>query len=88
MDNTGESLHFRSETDQDNIVWLSFDKMETGTNVFSQEVLEELDRLLQGIAAQQPRGLVIRTNRMPWPSCSVVRRSSAASPPVPSRPSQ
>jgi 3-hydroxyacyl-CoA dehydrogenase/enoyl-CoA hydratase/3-hydroxybutyryl-CoA epimerase len=63
MDNTGESLHFRSETDQDNIVWLSFDKMETGTNVFSQEVLEELDRLLQGIAAQQPRGLVILSGK-------------------------
>lgn len=63
MDNTGESLHFRSETDPDNVVWLSFDKAETGTNVFSPEVLEELDLLLQGIVAQQPRGLVILSGK-------------------------
>ncbi len=63
MDNTGESLHFLSETDPDNVVWLSFDKAETGTNVFSPEVLEELDLLLQGIVAQQPRGLVILSGK-------------------------
>jgi 3-hydroxyacyl-CoA dehydrogenase/enoyl-CoA hydratase/3-hydroxybutyryl-CoA epimerase len=63
MDNAGEYLHFRTETDQDNVVWLTFDKAETGTNVFSPDVLEELDRLLQGITAQHPRGLVVLSGK-------------------------
>ena len=44
------------ETDSDQIAWLHFDKAESGTNVLSREVLEQLDLLLQQIAAQCPRG--------------------------------
>ena len=61
MDAATDFVHFRTETDDDNIVWLTFDKAETGTNVFSMEVFDELDRLLQGIASQCPRGLVIQS---------------------------
>ncbi|MEN8106826.1 MAG: 3-hydroxyacyl-CoA dehydrogenase NAD-binding domain-containing protein [Pseudomonadota bacterium] len=63
MDAATDFVHFRTETDDDNIVWLIFDKAETGTNVFSMEVFDELDRLLQGIASQCPRGLVIQSGK-------------------------
>jgi 3-hydroxyacyl-CoA dehydrogenase/enoyl-CoA hydratase/3-hydroxybutyryl-CoA epimerase len=53
--------HFHVETDDDNIVWLTFDKADAGTNVLSLEVFAQLDKLLQEIAAQSPRGLVIRS---------------------------
>jgi 3-hydroxyacyl-CoA dehydrogenase/enoyl-CoA hydratase/3-hydroxybutyryl-CoA epimerase len=55
--------HFRSETDDEGIVWLTFDKAESGTNVFSPDVLEELDRALQTVAAEKPRGLVILSGK-------------------------
>ena len=63
MDATADYRHFRTATDDDNIVWLTFDKADTGTNVFSPEVLEELDSILQVIAAQPPRGLVILSGK-------------------------
>ena len=63
MDATESYRHFRTTTDDDNIVWMTFDKAETGTNVFSPEVLDELDSILQLIAAQPPRGLVILSGK-------------------------
>jgi 3-hydroxyacyl-CoA dehydrogenase/enoyl-CoA hydratase/3-hydroxybutyryl-CoA epimerase len=61
MSDTG--THFRTETDSDNIVWLHVDKAGSGTNTFSTEVLNELDRELQSIAARSPRGLVILSDK-------------------------
>ncbi len=58
-----EQTHFRAETDNDNIVWLHFDKADSGTNVLNFEVFAQLDRQLQQIAAQQPRGLVILSDK-------------------------
>ena len=43
MENTTH-IHFRAETDSDNIVWLHFDKADGGTNVLNFEVFEQLDR--------------------------------------------
>ena len=63
MDATASYRHFRTTMDDDNIVWLTFDRVETGTNVFSPEVLDELDTILQLIAAQPPRGLVILSGK-------------------------
>ena len=63
MDTASDYLHFRTETDDDNIVWLNFDKADAGTNVFSPEVLEELDSVLQRITEQPPRGMVILSGK-------------------------
>lgn len=53
--------HWRLETDDDNIAWLSFDKADTSTNVLSREVLEELEAILEQLAGERPRGLVIQS---------------------------
>jgi len=53
--------HWKSESDRDGIVWLSFDKADASTNVLSAEVMAELERILEELAAKNPRGLVIRT---------------------------
>ena len=62
MENT-TNIHFRAETDDDNIVWLHFDKADGATNVLNAEVFEQLDQQLQNIAAQRPRGLVILSDK-------------------------
>ena len=62
MDNTNH-IHFRAETDSDNIVWLHFDKADGATNVLNAEVFAQLDQHLQNIAAQCPRGLVILSDK-------------------------
>jgi len=49
------------ETDAQQIAWLTFDKPESSVNVLSQAALAELDRLLQGLQGNPPRGLVIRS---------------------------
>jgi len=53
--------HWKSETDRDDILWLSFDKADASTNVLSAEVMAELDRIFDGLAAKPPRGLIIRS---------------------------
>jgi 3-hydroxyacyl-CoA dehydrogenase/enoyl-CoA hydratase/3-hydroxybutyryl-CoA epimerase len=57
------SVAWRSETDADGIVWLTFDKPGTSTNVLSRETLVELDGHLKAIAAAPPRGVVIRSGK-------------------------
>ena len=62
MENT-TNKHFRAETDDDNIVWLHFDKADGATNVLNTEVFAQLDQQLQDIAEQRPRGLVILSDK-------------------------
>jgi 3-hydroxyacyl-CoA dehydrogenase/enoyl-CoA hydratase/3-hydroxybutyryl-CoA epimerase len=52
---------WRTETDAGGIIWLSFDKPNTSTNVLSRETLVELDSHLQSIMKSPPSGLVIRS---------------------------
>ena len=52
---------WRAETDADGIVWLSFDKPGTSTNVLSSETLAEFSSHLEGYEKSPPRGLVIRS---------------------------
>ena len=52
MENTTENVHFHVETDDDNIVWLHFDKADAGTNVLNVEVFGQLEDQLTTIAAQ------------------------------------
>ena len=49
------------ETDAGGIVWLSFDKPGTSTNVLSGDTLLELDTHVARLAQSPPRGLVIRS---------------------------
>jgi 3-hydroxyacyl-CoA dehydrogenase / enoyl-CoA hydratase / 3-hydroxybutyryl-CoA epimerase len=49
--------------DADDILWLTFDKPGSSANVLSREVLTELDGLLEPLARQVPRGLVLRSGK-------------------------
>jgi 3-hydroxyacyl-CoA dehydrogenase/enoyl-CoA hydratase/3-hydroxybutyryl-CoA epimerase len=53
--------HFRLETDNDHIAWLSFDKDGSSTNVLNLEVFAELEQHLDALEQQPPKGLVIRS---------------------------
>ena len=53
--------HWHWEQDAQGLVWLTFDKAGESTNTFSREALDELDAALDAVAAQQPKGLVIRS---------------------------
>lgn len=53
--------HWRTEQDNDGIVWLTFDRAGRSTNALSREVLEELSRALAAISRQPLTGLVIRS---------------------------
>src|SRR5882672_11306765 len=57
----GDFRHWKLETDGDRLVWLSFDKAGSSTNVLSAEVMAELDRVLDELAAQKPAGLIVRS---------------------------
>ncbi|HUL93204.1 MAG TPA: 3-hydroxyacyl-CoA dehydrogenase NAD-binding domain-containing protein [Burkholderiales bacterium] len=57
----GDYRHWKLETDGDKVVWLSFDKAGSSTNVLSAEVMAELDRILDELAAQRPAGLIVRS---------------------------
>jgi len=57
----GAYRHWKLETDGDGIVWLSLDKAGASANVLSADVMSELDRVVDELAAQKPRGVVIRS---------------------------
>ena len=51
--------HWRTETDADNIQWLTLDKADSRTNVLSSEVLEEFSEILKSIQNNRPKAVVI-----------------------------
>ncbi|HYL88050.1 MAG TPA: 3-hydroxyacyl-CoA dehydrogenase NAD-binding domain-containing protein [Burkholderiales bacterium] len=53
--------HWRWEKDKDGLVWLTFDKQGESANTFSRQALEELRSSLRAIAAENPRGMIIRS---------------------------
>ena len=53
--------NWKLETDGDGIAWLSIDKAGASTNVLSADVMAELDGIVDELAGQKPRGLVIRS---------------------------
>jgi len=55
--------HWTSETGEDGIVWLCIDKADGGANVLSGEVLEELHQLIEPLAKQPPKGVVILSGK-------------------------
>lgn len=59
MTDTLKNNHWKVEKDEDNIAWLSLDKVDSGTNVLSKDVIEELDLFLTHLSEERLRGLVI-----------------------------
>jgi 3-hydroxyacyl-CoA dehydrogenase/enoyl-CoA hydratase/3-hydroxybutyryl-CoA epimerase len=55
--------HFRFETDGDGIAWLTIDRAGASTNTLGSEVMTELSAVLDALAGQPPRGLVIRSGK-------------------------
>lgn len=54
---------WKMERDADDIVWLTLDKPGSSTNVLGHAILEELDSLLEPLAADPPKGVVIRSGK-------------------------
>jgi 3-hydroxyacyl-CoA dehydrogenase / enoyl-CoA hydratase / 3-hydroxybutyryl-CoA epimerase len=53
--------HWQAEQREDGVLVLSFDRAGESVNTFSQEVLLELDALLERVALDPPKGLVLRS---------------------------
>jgi len=53
--------HWQAEARPDGVVVLSFDRAGESVNTFSQDVLIELEALVERLALDPPRGLVIRS---------------------------
>jgi 3-hydroxyacyl-CoA dehydrogenase / enoyl-CoA hydratase / 3-hydroxybutyryl-CoA epimerase len=53
--------HWQAEQRADGVVVLSFDRKDESVNTFAQDVLIELDALLERIALDPPKGLVLRS---------------------------
>jgi 3-hydroxyacyl-CoA dehydrogenase/enoyl-CoA hydratase/3-hydroxybutyryl-CoA epimerase len=53
--------NWRTETDDDGIVWLCIDKEDASANVLSEPVLEELVALIEPYETNPPRGLVVHS---------------------------
>ena len=53
--------HWRWEKDKQDLVWLTFDKQGESANTFSREAMQELSASLTAIAAEKPKGLIIRS---------------------------
>jgi 3-hydroxyacyl-CoA dehydrogenase/enoyl-CoA hydratase/3-hydroxybutyryl-CoA epimerase len=51
------------ERDQDEIAWLTLDRVDSGTNSLSREVLDELDAILTVLNGELPKALVIRSGK-------------------------
>ena len=58
--------HWKSERDEDNIVWLTLDKKNSSTNTLDAEVLEEFMSILQSLESHQqpaPAGIIIQSGK-------------------------
>jgi 3-hydroxyacyl-CoA dehydrogenase/enoyl-CoA hydratase/3-hydroxybutyryl-CoA epimerase len=55
--------HWRIERDEDRLAWLILDRAGSSTNTLSGEVLGEFDAILDDIAAEAPRALIIRSGK-------------------------
>lgn len=56
-------LHWKLERDADGLGWLTFDKRGATANTLSAAVLDELRSVLSELAANSPKGLVIRSGK-------------------------
>jgi 3-hydroxyacyl-CoA dehydrogenase / enoyl-CoA hydratase / 3-hydroxybutyryl-CoA epimerase len=55
--------HWKLVNDDNNIIWCHFDKRGSSTNVLSTAVFEEFNAILDGLPGQNPKGLVIVSDK-------------------------
>ena len=55
--------HWQVEQREDKILVLTFDRANESVNTFSQDVLIELDSILERIALDPPRGVIVRSGK-------------------------
>jgi len=55
--------HWRIEQDQDGISWLHFNMADSGTNVLTTEVFDELDEQLNEIESTNPKAVIICSDK-------------------------
>ncbi len=55
--------HWHLETDEDDVIWLHFDKAESSTNVFSADVFAEFFEILGQLSGINPKGLIILSDK-------------------------
>ena len=60
---TPATEHWRSETDDNGVVWLCIDKSDGSANVLSGPVLQELDSHLDALPSTTVRGLVVYSGK-------------------------
>ncbi len=61
QEDNGEYRHWRQTFDAEHICWLTLDKADASANTLSREVLQELEHILNGLHAEPPHGVVIRS---------------------------
>jgi 3-hydroxyacyl-CoA dehydrogenase/enoyl-CoA hydratase/3-hydroxybutyryl-CoA epimerase len=59
--NIGAWRHWKLQRDEDDVLWLVFDKSGASANTLSQDVLLELDDVLGKIESETAKGLVLRS---------------------------
>ena len=52
-------IHWRSDKDQDGILWCHLDKNNASANTLSRQVLDELEDILKSLDGDMPKGVVI-----------------------------
>lgn len=55
--------HFHLDTDDDHILWLTVDRKEASVNTLNREMFDELESLIDEIAEDKPRGVVILSGK-------------------------
>ncbi|HEY9235656.1 MAG TPA: 3-hydroxyacyl-CoA dehydrogenase NAD-binding domain-containing protein [Phenylobacterium sp.] len=55
--------HWRLTRDRENVAWAVLDKAGVSANTLSEDVLLELDKILDRLEVDRPRGLVIRSGK-------------------------
>ena len=55
--------HWRVDHDLDNVCWLTLDRADESVNSLSQEVLQELESIIDGVEQSAPRGLVLQSGK-------------------------
>lgn len=53
--------HWRLERDEENVLWLLFDKKNSSANTLNAAVLEEFDRILDTLRIKPPKAVVLRS---------------------------
>ncbi|MGH8496095.1 MAG: 3-hydroxyacyl-CoA dehydrogenase NAD-binding domain-containing protein [Gammaproteobacteria bacterium] len=63
MNNDEKMMHWRTERQDDGIVWLHFDKAGSSANVLAAEVLRELEALLARFESKPPQALILASGK-------------------------